>query len=252
MLIREIFTAGETKRYNVVGSFFRVKKLTGVASESLDVLFFRNGQPLPVDLTKSDAGDFAFIDTGYDLVEVTSAEAQTVTIQASRGNVGSNRVVGEVSVISGEYTRALSSRAYLGFSYRANAAAVYSHIQLWNPPGSGKNLFVNQLAVAVTVAIGYYRLLLNNAALAAYYAIQNNPVNKRAGAAVSVAQNRQENNAAVLGTALATFLTDALGKSHLLTFTEPLLLPPGWGLALAPAVVDQDIFCNWEFFEDSV
>lgn len=250
MQISEVFTAAQSKTYGVPGNFFRLKKLTGITSGSVSVTFAKDGQKIDVDLTAIDAGDRAEFPGGFDTFTVTSTEAQTVTMQVMRGLVGSDRITGEVSVISGERARAFGRTAFMLGIFQGATAAQYSQAQLWNPGASGKNLFLNQLEIyCTTVAVASVELQASAAALAT---LIGNGTNKYMGGAVSAAEVRRTAAAYPGGANLAYFSLEVISKSVFYKFTEPLCIPPGTGVTLILQPVNNFFGGAYEWFEEAV
>jgi len=250
MLIREDFAAGIAKTYQVVGNFFRLKKATGAAGETVDVTFRRGGGTLNVDLTKSDPGDYAFVPEGFDSITVVSTVNQELTMQIARGQVGSNAVLGTVSVIEGGKSRSLAGAAFSASNSSAALAGNYSHVQLWNPAGTGKRLIVTEVLLATAVA-GSLSLRRHNVALATLSGAV--PMNKRLDAApvASVAQLRDEQNAAQLGTFAGSVMAAGIA-SFLWKFSEPYSVEPGFGLQAVGSAVNEIVRANFQWFEETI
>ncbi len=246
MLIDESFVAGVPKVFNVHGNFLRIKSTSGFSSNSVTVEFFKGQSPLPVDLDSSDAGDRAFVPGGFDCLRVTSAVTQGLKLQVARGEVGSDRITGEVSVINGALSRA---RAGVSFFYGVSVAAVaaqYSHLQLWNPT-------VDRLAV-VTGATFYsgvasgVRLSRHAVALTTLVSAGES---KYIGGPVSAMQIRSQANAAIFGTLIFQVVSDG-AQTLPLPFREPIVVPPGGGILIVPSVVNAPVNGGFEYFEESI
>lgn len=246
MLIRETFVAATPKTFTVVGNYFRIKKQSGSTAEATFVVFYKDGQKLDIDMSYSDAGDYCYAPNGFDRFDVTSTVAQDLTLQYAKGQVNSNRVIGEVSVISGELTRSKNNIAFWGYGGCAAVAAQFSHFQLWNPAASGKRVVIDELNGVAASDNMYIRqanvqcaTLIGNA-LAKFL---------NGGAAASSAQLRSENNAGLLGTSGWTQITPSKGPRK---FIEPIVIMPGWGILLIDTVVNTNINGDFQFFEEVI
>lgn len=168
------------------------------------------------------------------------------------GRIDDGRVSGSVEVINGELSRVKAGVSFFGSAYSINVAAQFSMAQLWNPSGSGRNLVLARITLqeSATVAATAHQIRIHNAALLNLSAVQ--PANKRAGGGASVAQTRQEQAAGVVGSLLGQFPVKSQADAYPWTPTEPIVLPPGFGVVVVPTAVNQDCFPNFEFFEDPV
>lgn len=176
-----------------------------------------------------------------------SGAAVTGKITIGAGMVTDNAIVGEVSVIDGGRARTAAGIAYSGAAYSAQGAGVYSHIQVWNPAGSGKNLIVGQFNGLYLVGTSGITVTQHNAALTTLYAEQ--PGNKKLGGAAGVAELRTQQNAAPLGSANRLY---GLSNGAVLEPKEPIIVAPGWGLVFRRSQVNEDIQAGGEWFEDPV
>ena len=251
MLIREVFAAGEVKVYNLVGNFCRVKSITAVVANSIDVVFFKDGQPLPVDLTDVDAGDWARVPQGFDRVEITSSVAQTIGLQVSRGDVGSDRITGEVSVIDGSLRRVLSRHSFWGSLTCAALAGNYSHVFLWNPAGTLYNLVVNELQSSIA-ALGSILVSRVAVAPASLLALGTGVGNKYLnGAAPLAGRLGTEQSVAALGTSICG-IGLAATVSGSFKMLDPIVVPPGAGLVVMSATVNTTSHASFQFFEELI
>lgn len=98
--ITESFTAGETKRYEATGTFFRLL----LAASAVSVSFFRNRQRIDESVKNVTTGFYFETPLGFDAVEITSVAAQTLTLITSEGKVGfsdSVNITGGTVAVSG-------------------------------------------------------------------------------------------------------------------------------------------------------
>jgi len=248
MLFREVFVAGVPKPFNVPGNYFRVKRVTGPALESLTCNLFRGGQRLPESLDFADAGDFAYVPQGFDRVEITSTVAQTVTIQIARGRVGTDRVTGEVLAISGEVQRSKNEQSFMGRIAVTAIAGDTAYVQLWNPAASGVRGVVNQVTATLTNGTNLGFVLKNyDVALLTLGASSSN---KNAGGPAPVLQLRSLSDFGIVGNTWGKFFPAALGISLGYQPTEPFILGEGRGVILETVALAQTIEATFEHWEE--
>lgn len=168
------------------------------------------------------------------------------TILAGDFDFRDDRITGTVDVVDGGKARTLGDAAMIGFSYQSAVAAKFAGCQLWNPAGSGKNAYVEQVSCysAGGVAIGI-AVLPSTAALAT---LGVGIVSKRLGGTASIMQARNESLAAV--TPGAFLLLDKSQKSY--KFSEPIMLAPGYGLVLINQAAAEELGVTFEIFEEKL
>lgn len=160
------------------------------------------------------------------------------------GDFFDQRIAGTVDVIDGGKARTLAGIAFGGVSYSQALAGQISHVQLWNPAGSGKNLFVEQVYAQFT-GVSSAQFVQHNAPLSVLSALQ--PASKMLGAAGSVAKLYVQQSAASIG-AVNPVVT--LGAGNIFQPKEPIVIPPGYGLVVRKALVNEDIQGGFEWFEE--
>lgn len=239
----EVFTAGESKPFMTPGRFFRLMR----TFFPVDLEFRLRGQVIDT-LNGVEGGAAIVIDGGYDNVVVTSPAAQTVSMFFADSRVQFDRITGDVSVVDGGAERTKANVAFVGAGFQPAVAAQFSHVQLWNPPGSGVRMIVSQVS-AIDSAGSLVYLSYHNAALTNAY-VNANPQSKLAGGAVSNGQNRIQGNAAILGTNLLMFQAPTTGKE--LRLTEPMVIPPGQGAHIASFTVNTGLTAFFEFSTEPV
>ena len=158
-----------------------------------------------------------------------------------------HRVVGTVNVIDGGKSRTAANSAFAGYLYQPLVAGNIAQVQLWNPVGNNKNLFVEQIIVFVTSpAANGIGVRKTNAALGASL---GNAISKKLGGAASSAELHAASTVTAAATAADTLI--ALSKSvAFFKFTEPLMIVPGMGLMLLNASAGEEIGATFEFFEE--
>lgn len=208
------------RQVNAKASFFRYESgSAGGADESIRVRADGNdlGTFLPGDYLK-----LPFEASCWELVPVTPAAAGVVRL--GLGEVGSARLVGNVRVIDGERDKVLAGVCYR--SYAQVTGANKAAIQLWNPAGSARNLFVQAVRAGAVTADSWQIQTSDNALSGAGPA----PANLDRAGVSSVAQTR---------TGVATELTNVrdhaagyiqASQDAIVLMPRPVLLRPGSGL----------------------
>ena len=187
----------------------------------------------------------------------------TGTVRVGNARLTSQKLQGVVSVINGERQRVLSSQAFIGKLYTgdrvAPAANSRSLGQMWNPAGSGRNVWVSSLSMfATTAQVGassldwaYIGVSRASAVLANSAMMNTQPVNKRIGGAASPVQLLGA-LANIAGTGTGTTAADTLAEGSIKIQTglpvelqEPLMLPPGTGLTFWGNNVGVDVIVQF-------
>ena len=242
-IIRATFLAGEVKTFLIQGEYLEILE----AAYPVDVAMMdRSGAQLS---TMRNAEASYFSRPGrYEVIQVTSAAAQTVRLFVGSGDAGTRRTSGDVSVIDGGKSRTAANRAFIASGYTTGTAGNLPIVQLWNPPGSVRNFVVKK--------IGWYSSTTGGITWAFQTASLLTPggiptgKSKMLGGANSAGLVQLGNLAALPGvpmggpTALVTFAT--------YSFDEPLIIPPGFGFSISHNSAATDIFGHFEYFEDSL
>jgi len=94
-----VIGAGETA-FVPGGRYFRLIS----TSAPVDILFKKDSRTLNESAENVEAGYYAVPPEGFDIIEVTSATAQTVKVAITRGTGGYDRTVGDVNatVVKGD------------------------------------------------------------------------------------------------------------------------------------------------------
>lgn len=243
----QTMAAGQDWRLNIAGDFFR---LSG-AQWPVSVALVKDLRIVGV-MTNMLAGDYVR-DIDFDGVIITNGSVgQDVSVQIAGGGAGSDRVMGEVSVIDGGKFRTLGGKAFWGSYTKVPSAGNYPAVQLWNPVGSGVRLCVEQLMFGNYTATGIvlFHIGINNVA----GDTPRSPLSKLSGGAASVAEMRVKEGAALWMPAGAYFgdVYQAVGQS-MPPFTpkEPFVINQGSGLVVE-GDVSKTISVNFEFYEEAM
>lgn len=218
-LITITFAAPGTKRFERAGRYIEV--IDAAAAFDLVLTDSNGGQ---VDYAKGALSGI-WLSGAYAAIDITSASAQSITLLITDGQGGSRRQPGTVRVIDSERDKVLAGvcfRAYAQASLSAKAA-----VQLWNPAGSGKNLFVQAARLGAGAADEWGIQTSNNALAGAGPA----PANLDRSGPASVAATRTGVQTTLTGVAdhAAGYLPASTDTVVLMP--RPILLRPGSGLA---------------------
>lgn len=162
-----------------------------------------------------------------------------------------DRISGTVDVVDGSRTRTDQNRAFVAYVNGAVAggSGAYAHQQLYNPVGSGKNLVVERVIVSSPVA-NTIRINKGGAILA--QPAPDQAQSKKLGGASGVGQGRYEPaSQAIQGTTMYNIFCPA-NTPVTIQFTEPVLVPPGWGLNVVAGVVESSMPTNFEYYEEPI
>lgn len=174
--------------------------------------------------------------------------ALTGALLIGTGDFFDQRISGTVDVIDGGKARTLGNQAYMTVVSQAAIAAQYSHVQLWNPAGSGKVLNVSKFIVNSSSATAVH-VRSHNVALGTY---QWNGVSKKLGGPQAAGELRGTNNAAILPAGpsiLGMTLQANLPYSHKLD--EPIIVLPGMGIVAISTTLATDVAANFEWYEEN-
>ena len=228
--------ANATVQLPVDGGFYKLLAASGAVGIA------RNGNAaLSLDPGQGERENFQFL-----TITDKSGATNNVELIVADSSFVDDRIYGEVSIDGGK-ARALLGLLYVGMPLQASLAANYPYVQLWNPPGSGKNLIVMQTsfgsAGALNAVMGY-GTVARTTDLTATYA-----KSKKQGVPIGVGQIRAENN--VAGLAAPFFNIKAIAnQSQQWTPAGPLIVPPGVGVDVYNNALASDLFSTWEWYEE--
>jgi hypothetical protein len=207
-----------------------------------DSILLKPGQAIKLP----DAGGF---DTRWIISNYRNQGTIIGTLLIGDGEFFDNRISGTVEVIDGGKARTLGNIAFSAPSYCGAVAAQYAYAQLWNPVGSGKNIVISQLN-ASSASAGAIHFVKETVMRPNLNAAQ--PINKKIGAAqASVVQMRRENTTVLNSDDLAWQYVSA-NASFLYRLTEPIVVPPGTGVAIFNGAVGSDSGATYEYYEESI
>lgn len=234
-------------------------------------IFVRNGDASPTIVVEArkggeiigsaylEAGDLIRFARAYDHLMIVHEEAttQTVTILAGHGELTTSRVAGTVAVdgtvsvdgtvevIDAEQSKVLAGAAFVVAGVWGAVAGQYAHAQLWNPVGSGKHLVVRSIVASAGAAAG---VVLNGYMSTQLTTLVKNAASKYVAAPVSASELRSQSSATLLFTGMGSIEAQANQGGEMLR-AAPLILPEGYGVAVAPYQVNTALSAQFEFEE---
>lgn len=161
-----------------------------------------------------------------------------------------DRITGTVDVVDGGRTRTLAGTAFSGAFATTPNAGQFTVIGMFNPANSGKNVFVEQMIISANKA-GEFGIVTNNAMVANNVGNAGSTSNKKAGGPVSACVFTRATQAAG-GTPGALLMDSYSVANQAFPYkpTEPIMLPPGYGIAISHAVPDASVILTVEHFEE--
>lgn len=246
-IIKANFFAGEVKTFLMQGEYVEILE----CAYPIDVAMMdRSGAQLS---TMRNAEASYFSRPGkYEVIQVTSASAQTVRLFVGSGDAGTRRTSGDVSVVDGEKNRALAGGLYAAASFcEVPAVAKYSSVQIFNPLASGKNLIINGIVGSSSVAGGI--VAYGSAVPLANLQAAGRVINKKIGSALGVAVFRWEAVAAATVNSLGLIFSGFNVANGLVSYGAkgPLIVMPGFGVNVVQSqTTNSDLGCTFEWFED--
>jgi hypothetical protein len=224
------------QQIDVAGKFFKYKSGNGV-------IRVRTSKGGVVDLLPGQG----VWNTEFTSLTITdkSGLQNAGVILAGAFDFHDDRISGTVEVISAEKNRVMAGNCYSGAIGCAPTPGVQSMVQLWNPIGSGVNVFLNRIILGGTAA-GEWYVRTTNTPLANVNA--GSFENKKAGSLPSKAERRFEARTTLGGTIFDVFLD--LNKPFDMVITEPLMVPPGRGVLVYPDAANVLSLGNFQFYEE--
>lgn len=239
-IINASFAAGEVKTFVVAGGYFEIIE----APYPVHVrLMDRYGSARGV--MKNAEASFYMRQGEFHTIEMTSDQAQSIRFAYGSSEAGTRRTAGVVQVVDGGEIVTSSEQSFSAYCSVGAVAAQNQHVQLWNPENSGVNAIVKRVDISVSAATEVYLRGVN----AALTTLIGAAANKKIGAAASICERRSQSNPALLG---GTALTGCLIPPNQVVnyeFVNPIILPPGSGVVVAPLVQNVFLYANFDFYQ---
>jgi hypothetical protein len=173
----------------------------------------------------------------------------TGSIVIGNGRLDDNTLQGNVQVIDGSKARTLASTAFMMTTSVEATTGICGRIQLWNPAGSGIRAVVEQVRATAG----------NASAIAAVYhfetvALANDAGQGQAklgGGSAAVCHLRWDATQTVGEPPPAIFQLAAVANaSDTYKLTEPIIVPPGYGLTAWNGFNNSQFASQFEWFEE--
>ena len=243
-------TAGEVYYSDIpVSAFFTLAESVG----AVDITLFEDRGGRGEKAEGVESGYRVMQKTGSPIrfIQIESDTTQTIKYGFSTREIDNKKVTSTVSVVDGSGETSEKGDAYSSYWSQSGVAAKYSHIQLLNPAGSGKNLYLTSMEAyqtfAGTVSVGWLRY---NTALANLVSPSYGSANKNFGlSGRGVAEFRQEDLSALVGAEIIRFFPLGQNVPDKFEFDEPLFLPPGTGIVGRVNVVQATLAASVQYFE---
>lgn len=249
-MLQEFTFTGEGRQIDARGTFMRYESGTS-SSGVAGVAVYADGTNLGT-FVPGDAIELPAAVGRWELRPVEGDCAGRVRIGV--GRVESTRLVGTVQTIDGGKARSMSGSAFVAYGWQAATAGANPFVQLWNPPASGKRAVINAVLMgAGGVQNGHLRF--NQSAINAA-AVMSGAM-KMSGISAAACDVRVATNAAYTPGTLGTgpnliVLFGGAGATVQYRPTEPLVLPPGFGIVLAGHAQNVDMGVSFEWFEEAL
>ncbi len=225
----------ESTTLAIAGRFFKYKSGTGLIR------------------IRATGGGYVDLLPGQGVWNVDFSEL-TVTDRSGLANAGvlvagafdfrDDRIAGSVEVIDGGKNRTAAGGAFTTHLSGAANPGFFSGCQLWNPPGSGKNIIVEQILPVIQSPYGL-QVVITNAIISGGTAGVTG--NKKSGGGLPVGVGYYTSTAAAALVSNAIF-----GLTLPIKMSEPFIITPGYGLVFGAPVANAYAGADIEFFEESL
>ena len=234
--------AGASIQLLVAGGFYKLLSATGTVTVS------REGGSTIGPLLPGQGEREQF----YRLtVTNTSGAINNVRILVADESFIDTRVYGAVEFVNGQAIRTKNNFAWSSGGPCPSVAAQMAHVQLWNPVGSGVNVFVTEVSFCDTSgAAGTFQMRYHNANLLTI--VGSSRAKKVDLAAHPTVFTYIENNASAIGTSFGGRYMVIANGTHTLQPTDPIELPPGWGLITVNTVLGGTNASNFQFYTEAI
>lgn len=181
-------------------------------------------------------------------IKDTSGAANTGLILVADSSFEDTRIYGNVEVVDGGRQITLEGKSFVGSTYVANGAGLYSHAQLFNPVANTKWACVKRVVCTSHTGFSEFSVRPHNVALPTP---QTAPKQKNllAGSSAGTMEVWADQNVAVLGASTIGQIYANSYATCVFDFSEPVLIPPGKGLLAVNTLVNAAIRANFDFYE---
>lgn len=230
--LTQALQAGQVWRLAIAADFFRI----AAAAWPVKVRIMKAGRILG-EMDGWQAGDFVR-DVEFDAVEIEAGGiAQAVTVQIAGGGVGSDRVLGEVSIIDGARADTQAGKAFIFYSTATGAAGERPAVQFLNPAGSGKTASIKRILLsssfATNIGFGSYAT--------PFGAVLQKSQNKLLGGLEGVTECRTGKTSGYLHSKNHGTVYVQANGTQVIEFSEPVVIGQGKGLTMVMQEVGANV-----------
>lgn len=242
-ILTAAFATGEIKSYAISGGYFEILDCAYPVTVNL---IGRHGELKGI--MRNAEASFYLKGGDYQTITIESPQAQTVRFAFGTSEAGTRRTAGVVSVVDGGRARTSAQTAFMGGTTIAPGVGNYAVTQLWNPLGTGRNIIVSKVLAQISNADGITFYLQNASIGGAVIA----SASKLGGGVASVAEIRRIAAAApgYTGQLFGANLPTSGFLDH--AFSEPIVLPPGYGLTCIPSTTNNAGGASFEFYQETI
>lgn len=243
-IISGVWAAGETKTFQIGGQYLEILD----AQYPCDVVLMDRTGSQQSFMRGAEASFFTRPSGGFETVQITSVQAQTLRFFVGSGDAGTRRISSTVSVVDGAKARVMARVAYVASCAIGVTAGQMNQIALVNPAGSGVALVVNGIAFSATGASTAY--LVSGSGLPAGSVNLPNP-SKLIGSPASSRSYRREATSAALGSMEIVGVGVAAGESTQVPLADPFVVLPGnyFGARAEPS---NALVASIQYFEEAI
>lgn len=167
------------------------------------------------------------------------------TVVLSDAGFRNFRMFGTVNVIDVGIARAQNNQAFIG-NVDGVTAGNYTRSQLWNPPGSGVSLYVETVTAGSDQAGS--PLLATSSTNAGFVTSTRAAPKLLSGSAPKAILSSTSTTSGALAGIFAGIYLQA-GATLKYPLKSPIIVPPGYGLLVAHAVLGARLTVNFEWYE---
>jgi hypothetical protein len=160
------------------------------------------------------------------------------------------RISGDVNVLDGSKSRTLNGSAFAGNGGGNATAGQYAVGQLWNAAANSNRVVVEQISIIAAGASGVNVAVLIRNANEAGSVLQGQGISKKGGGAVAQAAMYSLSTATIVPAGNLMQLAAPSNGFATFKFSEPVVLPPGYGLTVWSYTLNATMGAQFEWYEE--
>lgn len=246
-IISGAWAAGETKTFQIAGQYIEILD----AQYSCDVVLMDRTGSQQSFMRGAEASFFTRPGGGFETVQITSAQAQTIRVFVGSGDAGTRRISSTVQVVDGGRARTLAGAAFCASFGIGPPAGEYSLVQLFNPAGSGVRMMIKSYMPAIGLAggavVGFQAVELATTAQIIESKLCNGAPSK---AKLRVSSNGARQLPGARG--YVDYMLLQAASSMLRVMEEPIVLVPGFGIAVECHTQGAQLNATFEWTEEAI